>query len=226
MRSMSNSTPRPGRRGHRNLPILRSDRVRDNIRCQRSTPPDGKGTFHQRTRPRHTDVRDRRRCDARARMIPGFLLRTDHLTIEVARTHDRLDLHGLPEVFRGVPTQASEKLSPCSTRPLHAFRFSCGKVLLGRALEEQVLPVGLTAIRARRPLQQNGDTHGETPPGPRAQAGLSTIFQYESFRATLPSRNSQWSHPRTRTGRPSGAVPVRSHSETPLSPLTQCRSSL
>ena len=30
--------------------------------------------------------------------------------------------------------------------------------------------------------------------------GFSTIFQYESFRITFPSRNSQWSHPRTRTG--------------------------
>src|SRR5438552_1690624 len=57
-------------------------------------------------------------------------------------------------------------------------------------------------------------------------ADFSTIFQYESFRRTFPSRNSQWSHPRTRTWRPSGVVPVRSHSETPISPLTQCRSSL
>lgn len=72
-------------------------------------------------------------------------------------------------------------------------------------------------------------------PAPNSQAqrrwpvlyeGFSTIFQYESFLMTFPSRNSQWSHPRTRTETPSGVVPVSSHSDTPILPLTQCRSSL
>jgi len=56
-------------------------------------------------------------------------------------------------------------------------------------------------------------------------AARSTIFQYESFLVTFPSRNSQWSHPRTRILTPSGVVPVSSHSETPRLPLTQWRSS-
>jgi hypothetical protein len=54
-------------------------------------------------------------------------------------------------------------------------------------------------------------------------AGFSTIFQYESLRITFPSRNSQWSHPRTRTRTPSAIVPVSVHSDTPILPLTQCR---
>jgi hypothetical protein len=76
-------------------------------------------------------------------------------------------------------------------------------------------------------LSRTRERVGSSPELERAcYTGFSTIFQYESFLRTFPSRNSQWSHPRTRTRRPSGVVPVRSHSETPRLPVTQCRSSL
>ena len=47
-----------------------------------------------------------------------FVLWADHPTIEVGGPDDKLDLDGLPEPFCGFSTTASEKLSPCSTRPV------------------------------------------------------------------------------------------------------------
>ena len=80
-----------------------------------------------------------------------------------------------------------------------------------------------TTVEATTPVRRSRRRTGPRHPSPGPDA--STIFQYESLRTTFPPRNSQWSHPRTRTFCPSAVVPVRSHSETPRSPLTQCRSS-
>ncbi len=55
------------------------------------------------------------------------------------------------------------------------------------------------ARRARRRTKRRAGRRGRQHRHVRALAhwDLSTIFQYESFLITFPSRNSQWSHPRT-----------------------------
>ena len=47
------------------------------------------------------------------------------------------------------------------------------------------------------------------------------FFRYEFFTAIKPSRNVNKSQPCTSTGRPSGPVPVNTHSLTPRSPTTK-----
>jgi hypothetical protein len=90
-------------------------------------------------------------------------------------------------------------------------------------------PDDVVELKGHRPgCGTSGKRSGQAMPGKPEygpHAGFSTIFQYESFRITFPSRNSQWSHPRTRTRTPSVIVPVSVHSETPILPLTQCRPS-
>ncbi len=77
-----------------------------------------------------------------------FLLWTDHPTIEVGRTDDKLDLHGLPEFFRCLPTHRLRETLALFDASCHAFPLPCGKVLLCRALEEQVPAVRLTPYEA------------------------------------------------------------------------------
>ena len=72
-----------------------------------------------------------------------FLLWTDHPTIEVGGTDDKLDLHCLPELFQRFPTHSLRETLALFDASRHALPLPCGKVLLFRALEEQVPPVRL-----------------------------------------------------------------------------------
>ena len=60
---------------------------------------------------------------------------------------------------------------------------------------------------------------GCVPVGVGSQA--TRFFRYEFFTAIKPSRNVNKSQPCTSTGRPSGPVPVNTHSLTPRSPATK-----
>src|SRR5262249_20132078 len=67
-----------------------------------------------------------------------------------------------------------------------------------------------TRISGRAPTCRRGPLHPVV-----GRPYFSTIFQYESLRTILPSRNSSRSTPRTRSPWPVLDVPVNSHVETP-----------
>jgi hypothetical protein len=93
-----------------------------------------------------------------------FLLGTDHPTIEVGGTDDKLDLYGLPELFRCFSTHGLRETLALFDTSGHALPLPCGKVLLCRALEEQVLPVRVAPYECADHCPKTTDSHGETTP--------------------------------------------------------------
>jgi hypothetical protein len=93
-----------------------------------------------------------------------FLLWTGHSTIEVGRRNNKLDLHGLPEFFRDFPTHGLRETLTLFDASRHAFPLPCRKVLLFRALEEQVLPVRLAPYERADHGTKTADSHGGTTP--------------------------------------------------------------
>ena len=85
-----------------------------------------------------------------------FLLCTDHPTIEVGRAHNKLDLHCLPEFFRRFPTHGLRETLALFDASRHALPLSCGKILLCRALEEQIYSPSDWRHTSAPSLHQNG----------------------------------------------------------------------
>jgi hypothetical protein len=93
-----------------------------------------------------------------------FLLWTDRPTIEVGGPDDKLDLDGLPELFQGFSTHGLRETLALFDASGHALPLPGGKVLLCRALEEQVPPVRVAPDECANHCSKTTDSHGETSP--------------------------------------------------------------
>src|SRR5262249_23058373 len=93
-----------------------------------------------------------------------FLLRTNHPTIEVSRTNNKLDLHCLPEFFQGFPTHGIRETLALFYASRHALPLPCGKVLMFRAQQEKVPSIRLAPYEYTNHCTKTTDSHGKTTP--------------------------------------------------------------